>query len=92
MKKLLAVAMVAVMLVGCGSGAATNSSSTQAQQGGSEAAAPAAEGGGSDTLVLYTARAESLNNAVIENFQADTGIKVEIVTGSTGEVTKRVQS
>lgn len=45
-----------------------------------------------DTLVLYTARAESLNNAVIENFQADTGIKVDIVTGSTGEVVKRVQS
>lgn len=46
----------------------------------------------SEVLVLYTARAESLNNAVIENFVADTGIKVEIVTGGTGEVVKRVQS
>ncbi|MBQ9630294.1 MAG: extracellular solute-binding protein [Treponema sp.] len=48
--------------------------------------------GSGDTLILYTARAESLNNAVIENFVQDTGIKVEIVTGGTGEVVKRVQS
>jgi len=42
--------------------------------------------------VVYTARSESLNNAVIENFEADTGIHVEVVTGGTGEVLKRVQS
>lgn len=50
--------------------------------------------GGSDsqTLIVYTARSESLNNAVIENFEADTGIHVEVVTGGTGEVLKRVKS
>lgn len=47
---------------------------------------------GNNTLVVYTARSESLNNAVIENFEADTGIRVEVVTGGTGEVLKRVQS
>lgn len=45
-----------------------------------------------DTLVVYTARSESLNNAVIENFEADTGIHVDVVTGGTGEVLKRVKS
>lgn len=45
-----------------------------------------------NVLVVYTARSESLNNAVIENFEKDTGIKVEVVTGSTGELLKRVQS
>lgn len=45
-----------------------------------------------DTLVVYTARSESLNNAVIEGFETDTGIKVDLVTGGTGEVLKRVQS
>lgn len=44
------------------------------------------------TLIVYTARSESLNNAVIENFEADTGIHVEVVTGGTGEVLKRVKS
>lgn len=47
---------------------------------------------GDQTLIVYTARSESLNNAVIENFEADTGIHVEVVTGGTGEVLKRVKS
>lgn len=99
MKKLLAftliTSMTAMLLTGCGGGGAAQNSApaapAQEEAAGEEAAAEEA-GGGSDTLVLYTARAESLNNAVIENFQADTGIKVDIVTGSTGEVVKRVQS
>ncbi|MBO5565434.1 MAG: extracellular solute-binding protein [Lachnospiraceae bacterium] len=88
MKRLLALSLIACMLVGCG--AAGSSEPAQSQQEAS--AEQETSDGESDTLVLYTARAESLNNAVIENFQADTGIKVEIVTGSTGEVVKRVQS
>lgn len=41
-------------------------------------------------LTVYTARSESLNDAVIKNFEKDTGIHVNIVTGGTGEVVKRV--
>ena len=83
MKKLLSLLLALLMifsLAACG-----NKPADDQGEGGQE---PVAD----DTLVVYTARAESLNNAVIENFQADTGIKVEIVTGSTGEVLKRVQS
>ena len=43
-------------------------------------------------LVVYTARSESLNNAVIPEFEKATGIKVEVVVAGTGEVLKRVQS
>ena len=43
-------------------------------------------------LVLYTARSEQLNDAIIPGFEAETGIKVEIITGTTGECLKRVQS
>ena len=86
MKKKLALAMTAALLVGlfsgCGSGD-TPSGENSGQPGGS---------GGEETLVVYTARSESLNNAVIGNFEADTGIHVEVVTGGTGEVLKRVQS
>lgn len=45
-----------------------------------------------NVLVVYTARAEQLNNAVIPEFEKDTGIKVEIVVAGTGEVLKRVES
>ncbi len=43
-------------------------------------------------LTVYTARSESLNNAVIHNFEKDTGIKVNVVVAGTGEVVKRVAS
>lgn len=45
-----------------------------------------------DTLTIYTARSESLNNAVIPKFEEDTGIKVEIVVAGTGELVTRVES
>ncbi len=43
-------------------------------------------------LTVYSARSESLNNAVIKNFEKDTGIKVKVVIAGTGEVIKRVKS
>lgn len=46
----------------------------------------------SDKLVVYTARAEQLNNMVIQNFEKDTGIKVEVVVAGTGPLLKRVES
>ncbi|GAA0725375.1 ABC transporter substrate-binding protein [Clostridium malenominatum] len=46
----------------------------------------------SKTLTVYTARSESLNNAVIPNFEKETGIKINLVTAGTGELVKRVES
>ena len=46
----------------------------------------AAFAAGEDTLVIYSARNERLNNIVIPAFEAKTGIKVEMITGSSGEV------
>lgn len=43
-------------------------------------------------LVVYTARSELLNDAIIPEFEKETGIKVEVITGTTGECLKRVQS
>ena len=45
-----------------------------------------------DVLVIYSARNERLNNIVIPAFEAKTGIKVEMITGSSGEVLQRVKS
>lgn len=43
-------------------------------------------------LTIYSARSENLNNAVIENFEKDTGIHVDVVIAGTGEAIKRVDS
>lgn len=50
------------------------------------------EAAGSDALVVYTARSEALNNAVIPAFEEATGIKVDVVTAGTGELVQRVTS
>lgn len=96
MKKLMALLLAVLLFVGCSKPASNNSQNNsnegKKEESKEESKEETSANTGSDTLVVYTARAESLNNAVIENFQADTGIKVEIVTGSTGEVLKRVQS
>ena len=94
MKRKFALALALVLtfglLAGCGSKAPQgNQGSNSGTGSGSQQPTPPS---GGDTLVVYTARSESLNNAVIENFEADTGIHVEVVTGGTGEVLKRVQS
>lgn len=45
-----------------------------------------------DKLVIYTARVEQLNNIVIGGFEKKFGVKVETVTGGSGEILKRVQA
>ena len=67
---------LAVILGGCGGGDKKQAAKTDS---GKE-------------LTVYTARSETLNNAVIQNFEKDTGIKVNVVVAGTGEVVKRVAS
>lgn len=84
MKRILALAtasaLALTLLVGCG----------KKEEGGTSSKSNSPSNNG--TLVVYTARSESLNNAVIENFEADTGHPCDGVTGGTGEVLKRVKS
>lgn len=87
MKRTISLATALVLAIGLLAGCGGNSGQSSASSGSQTPA-----GSGDDTLIVYTARSESLNNAVIENFEADTGIHVEVVTGGTGEVLKRVQS
>lgn len=94
-KKWLALMLAAVMalaVVGCG----TSNAPAQSQTPGASAT-PVATGGNSGAqeekvLVVYTARSEELNKAVISEFERETGITVELVTAGTGELLKRVES
>lgn len=83
LKNIAAFVLAAVIMsgtfAGCGSGTATK---TAAESG------TATE----KTLTVYTARSESLINAVIPSFEKDTGIKVDVITAGTGELEKRIQS
>jgi iron(III) transport system substrate-binding protein len=84
---LLAMALAAT---GCSSGKQADNKAP-ADTGKTEAVSQA-PGEEEPVLVVYTARGESLNNAVIPEFEKDTGIKVEVVVAGTGELLKRAQS
>ena len=74
--------------------AKTEAAGTQADSGTQEDSGAQAAASGEEEPVLggYTARREALNNAVIPEFEKDTGIKVEVVVAGTGELLKRAQS
>ena len=105
-QKATAVIMAAALAAtGCSGGASktsapqqpaeTRAAKTEAADAGTdktEAAKDAAAGDEEPVLVVYTARSEALNNAVIPEFEKDTGIKVEVVVAGTGELLKRAQS
>ncbi|MFU0828938.1 MAG: Iron ABC transporter substrate-binding protein [Lachnoclostridium sp.] len=86
---LMVAAITAISLTGC-STATDNTKENTAQTATEENKQGANEEG--DALVVYTARSEELNKAVISEFEQETGIKVELVTAGTGELLKRAES
>lgn len=88
---------MAMSLTATGCLGSTGDSNASAQPAQEKAAGNGAKGGSAagtedPVLVVYTARSEALNNAVIPEFEKDTGIKVDVVVAGTGELLKRAQS
>ena len=79
-------------LAGCGGGQTEETTGTETVGEQEKAAEQENAVSGEDVLVVYTARSEQLNDAIIPGFEEKTGIKVEGITGTTGECLKRVQS
>ena len=76
---------VALAATGCSGGStgtkapAEPAKTEAAGEAKAQAASGEAAGEEDPVLVVYTARSEALNNAVIPEFEKDTGIKVEVV-------------
>ncbi len=87
LSKLMALLLVlTLVLTACGSSGKPEAEKPEENKEDGE------KTGDSNELTVYTARSESLNNAVIPNFEKDTGIKVNVITAGTGELVKRVES
>ena len=78
---LLGAAMLTVSVAGCGG------DSKQAGTSGS-----AGSGSDENKLVVYCPHPLSFINPLVEEFEKESGIKVEVVAAGTGELLKRVES
>jgi len=92
--------MLFTAVVGCGSsGTAASSPATGSGASGSGSAAAgsnsgsgpaAAQVGGS--LTIYTPNEQNMLDQLIPKFESDTGVKVNLVTATTGELYTRIQN
>lgn len=90
MKRLLAMLLIMGMTVGCLTGC--GGSETPSDGGGNDDQVETTEETGSDELVLYSPAPEGMLNMIIQEFQDETGIKVELVQAGSGELLTRIQS
>lgn len=95
----LSAVMVMGALVGCGGGESkeTTKAADETGETTAETTAEAAEGDVEDlsadnTLTLYSTESDDLINLIVPGFEEETGIKVDIITGGSGEILKRLQS
>lgn len=95
MKRLLSMVLTATMLatalVGCNSSSTTSSAASSAA-GSTAQSAPAASTTASGNLVIYCPHPLTFINPLVDEFQKQSGIKVDVVTAGTGELLKRVES
>lgn len=74
---LLGAALLTNCVAGCGSG---------------EKTADKAVGSGENKVVIYCSHPQAFINPLVEEFEKQSGVKVEVVAAGTGELLKRVES
>lgn len=93
-KKVLAIAMTALMMIGslAGCGSSDDSNKGASTSGGTQSESSDSERKVGGELVVYSACNEDILETVIPMFEEKTGVKVELLTGGAGELLKRVES
>ena len=99
LKKMMSALLAATMLLGVTlTGCSPSASAPTPAPASKDTPAPRettgapAEGASGGTLVLYASTPEDFLQVVTERFEAQTGIKVEVVSAGTGELYKRIEA
>src|SRR5215207_7214348 len=89
------IVLAALVAVGCGQGESGGAASSGSASGGSASGGSASGGAsvspegftpGEDSLVVYSGRSEELVGPIIERFEEESGIDVEVRYGETAEL------
>ncbi|GGG12827.1 hypothetical protein GCM10010913_38270 [Paenibacillus aceti] len=80
-----------VALAGCGSGSGSGEAAQNTATPASAENKPT-QAAADKTLTVYTAGPEGLANKLIEDFQSQSGIKVEMFQGTTGKILARLEA
>lgn len=93
-KKILAVTLTALMMIGNLTGCGNSDGSTQevSTTGETQSENSTSERNVGGELVVYSACNEDILGTVIPMFEEKTGVKVELLTGGVGELLKRIES
>lgn len=91
MKKISFLALVLCLFAFSFIGCSSSESSESPAPGESPQAAEPAKNSDSKKLVVYTPASEELINLIIPSFEEETGVKVELVAASTGELLTRIK-
>ncbi|OXS56584.1 iron ABC transporter substrate-binding protein [Cohnella sp. CIP 111063] len=90
----VATALSVGLLAGCGSNDSKPSASSEASKAPESASSASSEGAAklSGKVTIYSPNQAEINNPILKEFQTRTGIEVELISGGTGELLKRVQA
>lgn len=104
---MLALILIVGMLAACGGGKSSEGNSSNSNSSNNSSSNSGSSGGGNEgsgsgandgdkkiggKVTLYSPNAAEVNNPIIKEFQDRTGIEVEMISGGTGELLKRVQA
>ena len=92
MKKALAMFLVMGLTVTAFTGCGNKNTEQKTQDTTSKVASEKKVSTSSDELVVYSPAPEGLLNMIIQEFQDETGVKVELIQAGTGELLTRIQS
>ncbi|CAH0117884.1 MULTISPECIES: ABC transporter substrate-binding protein [unclassified Paenibacillus] len=86
MSGVIALLIIALALAGCGGSGGAGSNEAGGESGSGEAAKSKGK------ITIYSPNAAEVNNPIVKEFQDRTGIEVQLISGGTGELLKRVQA
>ncbi|MEK3724300.1 extracellular solute-binding protein [Paenibacillus sp. FSL H8-0034] len=92
MRKMFTSVLASLLLVGTLAGCGTSETPKSKEGAAPQPASPSTASKAGGKLNLYSPNGAEVNNPILKEFQDRTGIEVQLISGGTGDLLKRVQA